>query len=160
MQVVDDSIPELDQLISIIAANEQLGSGLLHIQIQDNDEPQWHNVFQPFDVNGDRFISPIDALLTINYLNAGASTGLDGLTPPSPPRFLDVNNDGFASPLDALLVINFLNSGQDGEAENSKSLAASLHDQVFAATATIDYWQTHLEERRGGRVLQVCHRGT
>lgn len=157
VQVFDDSIPELDQLVSITVVNEQMGSGLLHLQIQDNDEPQWYNVFQPLDVNGDRFVSPIDALLTINYLNSGASTGLDGLTPPSPPRFLDVNNDGFASPLDALLVINFLNSGQNGEAESSKSLADSLHDEVLAAAATFDYLQTQLKERRGGRGLQVSH---
>ena len=29
----------------------------------------WHNALNPLDVNGDTFVTPIDALLIINYLN-------------------------------------------------------------------------------------------
>jgi hypothetical protein len=59
-----------------------------------------------YDVNGDGTVSPVDALLVINRLNAplagrSSSAVLD--------RQLDVNGDQVISPVDALLVINKLN---------------------------------------------------
>ena len=68
----------------------------------------WHNSADPLDVNDDGEISPIDALLVINFLNANPG---DGMLPEpiAPPPFLDVNNDGLGTALDALLVINELN---------------------------------------------------
>ena len=68
-------------------------------------------------MNSDTFVSPIDALLVINDLNAiGARPLVD---PPTGPPFIDVNGDGFLSPLDALLVINYLNRGGAGEGESA-----------------------------------------
>ena len=61
------------------------------------------------DVNGDGYLSPVDALLIINALNAAASDEDDPAEwqPISDSR--DVNGDGVVSPLDALLVINRIN---------------------------------------------------
>jgi len=65
------------------------------------------------DVNKDGSVSPIDALLVINYLNgpageaAAASSGFS----------MDVNGDGSIAPIDALLVINYLNAQPGGEGE-------------------------------------------
>ncbi len=71
------------------------------------------------DVNADGFISPIDALLVINFLNTQGSRSVVGL--PAPPPYRDVNGDNFISPVDALLVINYLNNrgraGGEGEME-------------------------------------------
>jgi len=68
------------------------------------------------DVNADGFISPIDALLVINFLNTQGSRTVVGL--PAPPPYRDVNGDNFISPIDALLVINYLNSrGRTGSGE-------------------------------------------
>ena len=87
----------------------------------------WQNVHQPLDVNSDTFVTPLDALLVINYLNSGLPRKLSG-TPAGPP-FWDVQADGFVSPVDALWVINYLNqirSGDgEGEGENSWSGTAA-----------------------------------
>ena len=77
----------------------------------------WQNVRNPLDVDSDTFVSPIDALLVINYLNAGLPAKLEGV--PSGPPFRDVNNDGFVSPIDALLVINYLHRADAGEGERA-----------------------------------------
>jgi hypothetical protein len=70
------------------------------------------------DVSGDGFVSPIDALQVINYLNAFGTTILTVPPTMTMPPYLDVNGDGVISPLDALQVINFLNAGSgEGEAE-------------------------------------------
>ena len=76
----------------------------------------WHNVVRPNDVNNDLVVTPLDALLIINDINARSprvltTTGVGGFVP---PPFIDVNNDGLVSPIDALLVINQLNSGAAG----------------------------------------------
>ncbi len=68
------------------------------------------------DVNADGFITPIDALLVINFLNLQGSRSVVGL--PAPPPYRDVNGDNFISPVDALLVINYLNNrGRSGSGE-------------------------------------------
>jgi hypothetical protein len=77
--------------------------------------PSWQNVHYPLDVNSDTFVSAIDALLIINYLNAGHPSHPAGA--PSGPPFWDVTGDGSIAPLDALLVINYLNRQSRGEGE-------------------------------------------
>ncbi len=77
------------------------------------------------DVNGDGFVSPIDALLIINFLNAnGASTPISDIGPP--PPFFDTDGSYFITPRDALLVINYLNTngnggGGEGEGEGTET---------------------------------------
>ena len=69
----------------------------------------FQNLINPVDVNNDGQLSPIDALLIINFLNANPG---DSALPDDadPPPFLDVNGDGLVTPIDALLVINELNA--------------------------------------------------
>ncbi len=105
-----------------VAPGEAVTSVNFGIRIQAS---LWHNVSSPLNVNNDpqNNISPIDALLVINWLNSHPNQQVlpaDG--DPLADGFIDVNNDGFASPLDALLVINRLNSnppagGGGGESE-------------------------------------------
>ncbi len=66
------------------------------------------------DVNGDGYVSPVDALLVIHFLNNGTSSFNNG-SGASNLR-LDVNRDSYVSPVDALLVIAYLN-GSSGEGE-------------------------------------------
>lgn len=76
----------------------------------------WFNTQRATDVDGVNGLTPLDALLVINELDArlfsDPQTGqlLELTTPLNEPRFVDVNNDGLLSPLDALLVINDLPS--------------------------------------------------
>ncbi len=64
-----------------------------------------HNFLTPHDVNDDRLISPLDALVVINQLNAPGQT----LAAPAGIFMTDVSDDGLVSPLDVLQVVNVLN---------------------------------------------------
>lgn len=86
-------------------------SGVFAITIIANQSP-YHNARIPEDVNGDGYVSPIDALIVINGLNQKGThpvpTG--GTTNGEPPSEMpDVNNDGSVSPVDALIIINHIN---------------------------------------------------
>ncbi len=92
--------------------------------------PKHRNPINSRDVNADGRVSPIDALLVINFLNLnGISTPVANL--PEPPPYRDVNGDNFITAADALIVINFLNtngngSSGGGEGEGSNQLAMGL----------------------------------
>lgn len=78
----------------------------------------WYNGIWAVDVNDDRFVTPLDALLVINDLNVYGARNLSVDRPrPLTGPFFDTSRDGRISPLDALLVINFLNSRGQGEGE-------------------------------------------
>jgi hypothetical protein len=68
-------------------------------------QPPQQNPALAADVNNDAAVTPLDALLVVNYLNALASSR----APTVSPRYLDVNGDGLLTPLDALRVVNHLN---------------------------------------------------
>ena len=77
------------------------------------DVAPFHNFIYPHDVDGDFQLSPLDALVVINELNASGPGSLAGK--PEPENFnwnIDVDGDNSLSPLDALAVINRLNSGE------------------------------------------------
>jgi hypothetical protein len=94
--------------------------------------PVWDHAYQwaphVFDVNADGHVTPLDALLIINELNANGPQGFaprDGGT--APPNFFDTSGDDEITPLDALLIVNYLNAGGNGEAEpDSGSFAAEV----------------------------------
>jgi hypothetical protein len=99
------------------------------------------------DVNRDGQITPLDALLIINELNARGSrqlpplpTGegedsLDDATAPQP--IFDVNGDGYLSPSDALAVINVLNAfPADNAAATSDSTTAAV-DTLMQSPTTV-----------------------
>jgi hypothetical protein len=84
----------------------------------------WDHGFQwkprPADVNADGIVSPLDAVLVINNLNARGPYSLPVLAGgTAAPLFLDVSGDGDVTPLDALLLIITLNAGGGGEGEAS-----------------------------------------
>jgi len=89
-----------------------------------------HNAVLALDVNGDGGISPNDALLIINQINAFGSGPVDPVAGVAAP-YLDVSMDGYISPMDALAVINYLNSSRQG--------AATF---VGTDTATQGSWQS------------------
>ena len=71
----------------------------------------FQNPYQPFDVNQDLVVSPLDALVIINRQDR---TGNDATLPVSnnEGRFYDVNGSGTATLLDGLDIINYLNLRQ------------------------------------------------
>ena len=68
----------------------------------------WRNPVDSIDVDNDGSVSPLDALVVINYINAGGSGRLPAVHDLSKP-YLDVDGDQSVSPLDVLNVINYLN---------------------------------------------------
>lgn len=95
----------------------------------------WQNHGLARDVNGDGYISPLDALLIINLLNFNPGISQQPLPVPplpefTPPPYYDVNGDGYVSPIDALLIINYLNGEGEGEGEVAGDLLAAADDAV------------------------------
>ncbi len=69
-----------------------------------------HNISLPADVDTDRVVAPIDALILINLLNMRSERDLCASNASGEDTLLvDVNNDGWLSPIDALSVINSIN---------------------------------------------------
>jgi VCBS repeat-containing protein len=97
----------------------------------------WQNQARPLDVNGDTFVTPIDALIVINLVNSIGSGPLAGRTPPVPTQpSVDTNGDGQLAPLDALLVINAINAGAGGEgAGEGESFSDFQADVTSGGTA-------------------------
>ena len=70
----------------------------------------YRNPSNPFDVDTDGNVAPLDYLNIVNLLNTrGASTSVVGLQ--GPPPFFDVDGDDLVTPLDGLKIVDYLNFG-------------------------------------------------
>jgi hypothetical protein len=103
------------------AGNSSIASAAFRVMIAF-----WQNPRHPCDVNGDGQITPLDALILINNINAyGGSRWLP--VPPtaaeSPPPFLDPSGDGKITPLDVLIVINYINAHGSGPIPEGEAVA-------------------------------------
>jgi hypothetical protein len=81
----------------------------------------WQNPSRILDVNDDGSVSPIDALIIINEVNAAKFRDSAGRLPNPVPQlatrwFFDTNGDGFATALDALRIFNHLNNNMTATA--------------------------------------------
>lgn len=82
-----------------------------------------HNDQLPADVNLDGYVSTLDALVVVNYLqrvagvdeSSAQSTQAETEAAATSPSMVDVDNNGHVSALDALVVINHLNRMGIGE---------------------------------------------
>ena len=118
----------------------------------------WHNASKPLDTNANNSISPVDALLVINYLNSGASRNVP---PGSTPTlgFLDTSKDNIISPLDALLVINELNKRGSPEGERSTSTDARLGSSAVGPYFRWDFLQQLNERKRQEELIDLLASG-
>jgi hypothetical protein len=124
--VYDADLQELVLDPPLTNAATDLGDGIVTV---DDGRTPWHNGANPFDVNGDGLVSPLDALVVINCINAfPEAPTLPSVAAPS--AYLDVNNDGACTALDALSVINQLNATAASVAEGEAS-AGGAPDEVF-----------------------------
>jgi VCBS repeat-containing protein len=122
---------------------------------------RWENPLSKLDVSGDGFISPIDALLIINYLNSGAPSFLPG-TGIAPPPYLDPSGDEFVTALDALLVINHLNSNASGEGELGTESATggageTYYSQGFVTMVTPEQVLATVGADVVGQIEEILH---
>ncbi len=120
---------------------------VLPIKVVENTRPYFNaaypeNVNNDSDSSGAPIISPIDALIIINYLNGRSPINIQvrnagiGVT----QHFVDVSGDGLMSPRDALLVINKINqlkANAEGEftPQNRLDSHSKAVDQVFFSWA-------------------------
>ncbi|GIW97042.1 MAG: hypothetical protein KatS3mg111_0375 [Pirellulaceae bacterium] len=108
--------------------------------------PQHQNPVHATDVNGDGFVTPLDALILINDLNRNPGGKLpDGAEGETPGIYPDVNGDGFLTPLDVLLIINELNrrTMSAGEGEPASDVAGTA-SEFFCPPTQFDapgWWQ-------------------
>ena len=118
---------------AVDAGNLSSAPATVTLTIRNTNEFQ--NPLNRFDVNGDTFVSPIDALLNINYINLHGSTDLSASATGLPP-FPDVSGDTFLSPIDVLQVVNHLNNPlAEGEASLIQVDAGILTDAALPLTA-------------------------
>jgi hypothetical protein len=100
--------------------------------------PLYQNPFLHEDVNGDGFVSPVDALMLINYLNDPSTQGgklPDELDPSDPlypmdTPYLDVLGNGRVVPQDVLRVINYLNGQFNSQGGDDQGEGEAPFDAV------------------------------
>jgi hypothetical protein len=108
------------------------------IEVIENSTP-FHNDSFPFDVNGSGEVTPLDALIVINYISENGA----GEIAATVPEFVDVNADGLVTPLDILLVLNELdairsgNTGTVGGEDPSGELPAEIPSAEESASGEL-----------------------
>jgi len=78
------------------------------------DATPYHNDQDPADVDGNGMITPIDALVVVNYIN---NHGPGAIKPEGegPVPNLDVDGDGMVTPIDILIIINIINGSSNSQ---------------------------------------------
>jgi hypothetical protein len=100
----------------------------------------FRNAANPFDVNADSVVSPMDALLVINELEVGGRAlttvmrSTNASRAATPQSYVDVNGDNIVSPIDALLVINQIGEPVPLSAAAPLGLRVELPVGVFAVS--------------------------
>jgi hypothetical protein len=147
-----DAIPQggAPQSIFVRALGGSLGTAYLVVVTDDPLQPEmrialegssalrpWRphqNARNPFDVNGDGLVTPMDALAAVNELNrTGPGTLPESFELGLPTVFYDASGDGILSANDVLAIVNFLNGvAAEGEASDDAWSWSSgfLHDAV------------------------------
>ncbi len=118
----------------------RFGSDTLNITSSGNlGGGEFTNKNNRHDVNADGFVSPIDALIVINHLNARPTTAGGG-EGENDKYYIDVNGDDALSPIDALLVINRLNglNSGAGEGEGEGEGSADATDSIFGQESAME----------------------
>lgn len=104
----------------------------------------------PFDIDADGSVTPLDALVLVNEINLTGSRVLPRPVPFSAP-YIDPNNDGTLDPLDVLQVVNYLNNssgfgfGLEGEGEAAEG-ATETGAIPANAIAGLDYLYSHWDD--------------
>lgn len=131
---VDDTESDGAQTAVISVSSPGYVGDAKNVLVADNERP-YQNPRNSVDVDGNTFVTPLDALLIINILNSvgrgPAATIMAGYI--GPAQYPDTNGDNQISPLDALLIINYLNARSGaGEGESGGEGEGAT---VFGSTA-------------------------
>ena len=115
--------------------------------VQGNMPLAMYNAESPADVDGDKSLSPLDALALINLLNTQGGGDIRSFARSAEAQgessqsasYYDTNNDGYISPLDVLFVINQLNLRSSANSA-MPFVGASETDSTDAAFAAAVDW--------------------
>lgn len=107
--VVDVSVTSTGEIFLSGTTDSLTGTQPVLVKLASGPPSAWQNIQNPLDTRLDGEITPLDALVVINELNADRGGPLPVEKADGTNLFFDANGDGEASPLDALLVINWLN---------------------------------------------------
>ena len=108
VSAVDDFAPQGRRTVRITATGNGVIAAAVDIVITDNDPAFWTNPVNPFDVNNNGDVEPLDVLIIINEINRNGTRALNPNLDRALP-FVDVNRNGSIDPLDVLAVINEIN---------------------------------------------------
>ncbi len=111
----------------------------------------WQNEDKHADTNADKSISPLDALIIVNYLNEFGPRTLPVPPPTSIVFFYDTNGDGQVSPIDVLIVVNLLNLPQTNTEAESTAWLVTGASSVTPSTNSTSSLATF--QRRSSREL-------
>ncbi|TWU42045.1 Calx-beta domain-containing protein [Novipirellula artificiosorum] len=99
----------------------------------------YHNASMPTDVDANQQVTPLDALMVINYLSQPGA----GVQGEQISGFVDVNDDGQVSASDALMVINELNRLGEGAGDpvielQLRALGGDANGDILSSTTNGD----------------------
>jgi hypothetical protein len=127
--------------LQITVVDVAAGANLLRDVVLQTEPPpavwefshQWAK--NPFDVNADGFVTPLDAVLIVNQINAFGPYEIPHTTMPgrAPAPFFDVSGDWFVAPSDAVVTTNYLNSVGAGKANGESIAKRSFAENVDVA---------------------------
>ena len=117
-------------LTAVSLRNGALLSKQTRIHIVKDATP-YHNDQDPADVDGNGVISPIDALIIVNYIN---NFGPGAINPEGegPIPNLDVDGDGMVSPIDLLIIVNIINGSDNSQDYISADPESSTDEEAIA----------------------------
>ncbi|MDE0863153.1 MAG: Ig-like domain-containing protein [Rubripirellula sp.] len=132
-----DLMPQHDTLV--FTDNSPVSSELIRLDVLtitvstpgSGEQNQDNN----YDVNGDGFVSPIDALIVINDL-AMSGEGENSNNGSGNKNYPDVNGDFKVTAIDALLVVNRL--GQNNHNASGEQLVPNLEDEDRFVSGSTD----------------------
>ena len=115
--------------------------GLRHVcpgpecDLSEGEGSPAQNRVNRLDVNDDGAVSPVDALVIVNHLDAGQTRAeSEGPNSDRAKLYVDVNGDFTISALDALIVINYLNSRTVVQAEGELTGVNRITSYLNAST--------------------------
>lgn len=120
--------------------------------------PVLQNAQNPFDVNNDKQVSPLDALLIVNDMEENGGRAVDSqpalaqIAGGSEIFWIDVSGDNIISPLDALLVVNELDRLNQATTAQAAPVAPLSNGLPALNTTVVDL---ALQEESTGKSHQI-----
>ncbi|QEF98368.1 Serine-aspartate repeat-containing protein D precursor [Stieleria maiorica] len=115
---------------------------------------RWNSIDNPYDTDLSGAVTPLDALVVINFLARLQASQASGEALPAENTFPDVNGNSRVSPLDALLVINYVALQQEMESESVRRTGGTVAASSLLAQFPLISSTPSDRERSGMNLLE------